>query len=448
MPAPDLAGRRVAIWGLGREGRAAIRFLRQRHPALPLLLLDDDGAALPPPGVEGIACAFGPAQIAAALGGIDVIVKSPGVSLYRDEIKEARERGTTITSLLNLWFAEPHPVTTICVTGTKGKSTTASLIDQILRKLDRETALVGNIGVPISKIADAADFAVIEVSSYQAADFAGTCDIAVVTSLFPEHLDWHRSVAAYYRDKVNLLRHARRRIVGAAVAGFVARLDDAVGRDTLRFDDEGGIHARGTAIFDRARCLGAVSDPYLARPHNLSDLCAALTVAKSLGIDPAAALEAAAGFAGLPHRQQELGNVGSVLYVDDSISTIPESTIAALEVYRGRDITLILGGHDRGIDYGKLIKALANGGAKRAVCLGASGERIGAALNAAASGCSVYLVRSMAEAVACAVETTPSGGVVLLSPAAPSYGLYRDFSERGHDFAAKAGLAATAGAKT
>ena len=97
-------------------------------------------------------------------------------------------------------------------------------------------------------------------------------------------------------------------------------------------------------------------NPYLARPHNRSNLCAALAVAKSLDLDPAAALEAASGFRGLPHRQQELGEIGGVLFVDDSISTIPESTLAALAVYAGRDITVILGGHDRGIDYGKLVE--------------------------------------------------------------------------------------------
>src|SRR5262249_36393892 len=115
MRAADLARRRVAIWGLGREGRAAIRFLRQRHPALPLLLLDDDRDAQPPPGLASIGCAFGGAQIAAALDRIDVIIKSPGVSLERDEIRAAGARGITVTSLINLWFAEQYPVTTICV---------------------------------------------------------------------------------------------------------------------------------------------------------------------------------------------------------------------------------------------------------------------------------------------------------------------------------------------
>jgi UDP-N-acetylmuramoyl-L-alanine---L-glutamate ligase len=443
MRAADLAGRRVAIWGLGREGRAAIRFLRQRAATLPLRLLDDDPAATAPPGLEGVTCAFGASRIAALLDGIDVIVKSPGVSLYRDEIRTARDNGISITSLLNLWFAEPHRVTTLCITGTKGKSTTATLVAHMLRKLGHAAALVGNIGVPITEIADTTDFAVIEVSSYQAADFAGTCDIAVLTSLFPEHLDWHLTLDNYYRDKVNLLRHARRRIVSRAAAGVVVPLLGEPGGELVRFDDDAGIHARGAEIFDAASCLGAVRDRYLARPHNLSDLCAALTAVKALGIDPAAALDAAHGFAGLPHRQQELGSIGGLLFVDDSISTIPESTLAALDVYAGRDVTVILGGYDRGIDYSRLVAELATGKAQRAMCLGASGARICAALQAAMGLCAARGARSMAEAVASAIAMTPPGGVVLLSPAAPSYGNYRDFTERGRDFAAQAGFAAT-----
>jgi UDP-N-acetylmuramoyl-L-alanine---L-glutamate ligase len=441
MPAADLARRRVAIWGLGREGRAAIRFLRQIHPTLPLLLLDDDRKAQSPPGLTGIACAFGAAQIAAALDRIDVIVKSPGVSLERDEIRAAGARGIAVTSLINLWFAERYPVTTICITGTKGKSTTASLVARILQRLGRAAALAGNIGVPITEIDAAARYAVIEVSSYQAADFAGTCDLAVLTSLFPEHLDWHGSVENYYRDKINLLRHARCCVVGRGAAPIVERFGGEPGSPVVWFDDADAIHSRGAEIFDAAACVGPIDDSYLERPHNRSDLCAALTAAKVLGIGPAEALDAARGFVGLPHRQQELGTRGGVLFIDDSISTIPESTMAALAVYAGRDITVILGGYDRGIDYGKLIAALAKGAARRAICLGGSGARISAALKATAGLCAVCRMPSMAEAVAWAIRTTPPGGVVLLSPAAPSYGDYRDFSERGRDFAKNAGFA-------
>jgi UDP-N-acetylmuramoylalanine--D-glutamate ligase len=439
MRAANLDAARVAIWGLGREGRAAIRFLRVRHPDLPLLLLDDTGDASAASEFGNVECAFGAAAIGHALKRVDLLVKSPGVSLYRPEIALARENGVAVTSLLNLWFAEGPGIRTVCVTGTKGKSTTAALIAHILRGLGHQAALAGNIGVPVTEIdRTKLDYAVIEVSSYQAADFAGECDVAVLTSLFPEHLDWHRTLDAYYRDKLNLLRHSRSAVVNR----------DAVrAREFGRywFNDDSALHARGGEIFDGRARIGCVRNRYLARPHNLSNACAALTVAKVLGLDPAQALAATGDFRALPHRQQEIGKVGGVLYVDDSISTAPESTIAALEVYGGRDITLIVGGYDRAIDYDKLADKLAGSAASLVICMGVSGKRIHAALHAAGGRPETALAGSMAEAVALARQKTPAGGVVLLSPAAPSYGYYRDFAERGRDFAVTAGFAQPSG---
>jgi UDP-N-acetylmuramoylalanine--D-glutamate ligase len=435
MRAAELGAARVAIWGLGREGRAAIQLLRAHHPNLPLLLLDDaeDWAAAREFG--NIGCAFGAAEIGHALEHVDVLVKSPGVSLYRPEIALARENGVKITSLLNLWFAERVDIRTICVTGTKGKSTTASLIGHMLDALGHRTALAGNIGVPITDIDRCAvEYAIIEVSSYQAADFDGECDIAVLTSLFPEHLDWHRTLDAYYRDKLNLLRRSRCAIVNRDAT-------PALELGQRRFNDKGALHARSNEIFDSHVRIGRVHNRYLVRPHNLSNVCAAMTVAKVLGLDLAKALAATDNFRALPHRQQEIGEIGGVIYVDDSISTAPESAIAALEVYAGHHITLIVGGFDRGIDYGKLADKLAGNPARLVICLGVSGERIHAVLRATARGPETALAGSMAEAVALARQKTPAGGVVLLSPAAPSYGYYRDFAERGRDFAAKAGLA-------
>jgi UDP-N-acetylmuramoyl-L-alanine---L-glutamate ligase len=439
MRAADLAGARVAIWGLGREGQAAIQFLRAHDPQLPLLLLDDSASAHPPEKFDNFECAFGKARIARALDRIDLLVKSPGVSLYRPEIETARRNGVKLTSLLNLWFAEKSALTTICVTGTKGKSTTASLIAQILSRLGRRVALAGNIGVPVTEIDQSkTDFAVIEVSSYQAADFNGICDIAVLTSLFPEHLDWHRTLDAYYRDKLNLLRHSRCAIVNrqAALASGLAR---------RFFNDSASLHACGIEVFDGPRRIGEVGNRYLVRPHNLSNVCAALTVAQMLGLDLREALDATRDFRALPHRQQEIGEIDGVLYVDDSISTAPESTLAALEVYAGREITLLVGGHDRGIDYSGLVAKLAVGAVRTVLCLGASGERIYAGLRASKADSGTALAPSMAAAVAMARRVTPKGGVVLLSPAAPSYGAYRDFAERGCDFAAKAGFGVNAG---
>ena len=449
MRASDLGGRRVAIWGLGREGRAAIGYLRRFHPKLPLVLFDD---ALDPNLAEGIAEGFegkielvlGKEAIARAFSRIEVVVKSPGVSLYRPEIAFARDKGIEFTSLLNLWFAEPQSAQTICVTGTKGKSTTASLLAHLLRQEGRKVALAGNIGRPVTLIeAEAAEVVVIEVSSYQAADFTGTCDLALLTALFPEHLDWHGSVETYFRDKLRLLERARRTILPASALGKALRLIPGFAGLSLPFDEKGGLHAREGEIFDGDSRIGAIANPYLRRRHNASNLCAALSVLKLLGSDLARALDASRSFAGLPHRQAELGFVGGVLAVDDSISTTPESALAALETYAGREVTLILGGQDRGIDYGKLVEALCEGRATRVFCLGKAGERIFAEASRAPRGeKSALLLKasSMEEAVKGALARTPKRGVILLSPAAPSYGHYRDFIERGRDFAARIGL--------
>jgi UDP-N-acetylmuramoyl-L-alanine---L-glutamate ligase len=442
MRAADLGSRRVAIWGLGREGRAAIGFLRKHHPEMPLLLLDEAADAHLPDGYyHNTSCAFGSAQIARALQHIDVIVKSPGVSLYREEIQAARSRGTQITSLLNLWFAEKPELLTIGVTGTKGKSTTASLIAHILRRLGRRVALAGNIGVPITEVGNA-DCGVIEVSSYQAADFDGLCDIALLTSLYPEHTNWHLTYEQYVRDKLNLLSCSRCRIVNRDTVDAISRYSRW---PKYLFNDVSSIHSRDFEIFDGEALIGPVRNNYLARPQNTSNLCAALAVARMLDVELTAALDATHDFPGLPHRQQELGESENLLFVDDSISTIPESTIAALSVYAGRPITVIVGGYDRGIDYRKLVDVLLRGAARAVICLGESGRRIYALTQTGLSErgdirCAICEASSMGEAVSYAKRITPSGGVVLLSPAAPSYGYYRDFIERGRDFAVKAGL--------
>jgi len=401
-----------------------VRFLRARDPGVALIVLDD---AAESETVDDMPVIHGRAAIAAAMAGFDVVVKSPGISLYDPLVREAKARGVRFTSLLNLWFAAGPAARTICVTGTKGKSTTAALVAHVLQGVGSKAALAGNIGIPVTELPrEGLDYAVIEVSSYQAADFDGHCDVAVLTSLHQEHLDWHGSVAAYRRDKLNLLRHARHSIINAEALADVRWAIDADGLDYSLFDPQADVR---------------VSNRYLMRPHNRSNLSATLAVVQYLGIDRAEVLRAAEDFAPLPHRQQEIGEVDGVLYVDDSISTTPESAIAALDVYRDRDVTLIVGGYDRGIDYHALVERLHEAPPRAVLLLDASGRRIHELLmREVPEGTQIQCVASMRDAVGCARALTPRGGVVLLSPAAPSYGSYRSFIERGEDFARCAGL--------
>jgi UDP-N-acetylmuramoylalanine--D-glutamate ligase len=415
VAAHHLSGKRIAIWGFGREGRAALRFLRARIPDVALTVLDDAADQV---GAGDVPIVSGRASIATAIEAFDVVVKSPGISLYDPLVLQAQAAGVRFTSLLNLWFADDPTARTICVTGTKGKSTTAALIAHILRGTGRNAALAGNIGVPVTELPrQGLDYAIIEVSSYQAADFDGTCDLAVLTMLAQEHLDWHGSVAAYQRDKLNLLRHARHVIVNSEARGAVTDM-------------------AAMTFFDPRAVLHLAND-HLARPHNLSNLSAALAVAEYLGIDRVEAIRAAEDFRPLPHRQQEIGEIDGVLYVDDSISTTPESAVAALEVYRERAVTIIIGGYDRGIAYGVLVERLRATPPNAIILLDTSGRRI---FDALAPLAGVHVVQSMSHAVDLARKMTPRGGVILLSPAAPSYGVYRSYIERGADFARCAGL--------
>jgi UDP-N-acetylmuramoylalanine--D-glutamate ligase len=440
MRAADLKDKKVVIWGLGREGKAAAAFIRKALPDVPLVLADE---AEGPDKIDGLPtdCRIvrGAAQIEAALDDADVVVKSPGVSLYHPLLQRLKNKGVVVTSLLNLWAAEPRSATTIFVTGTKGKSTTSALLTHVLNGLGKKAAVGGNIGVPVADIPSrGVDYAVVEVSSYQAADFSGACDIAILTSLHPEHLDWHGSAEVYFADKLNLLAHAKTKIVNAETLD-IARRHGLVAEGMIVFNRPDGLHAEDGKILDGGKIIGAPRNAHLARPHNLSNICAVLAVIKLLGLDLAAALRAMENFQGLPHRQQELGEKDGVLYVNDSIATVPHAAIAALDVYRTRPVTLIAGGYDRGIDYTPLTDYILANGVHAVICLGASGMRIYDALKKRREE-RIFAVASLPEAVVRARAETPQGGVILLSPAAPSYGMFHDFTERGERFAAECGF--------
>ena len=257
MNIADLDKKNIVIWGKGREGKAAEEFIRSRLPTAAITFVDEASGE----------------DISAVVKFADVIVKSPGVSLYHPLLK-----GKDVTSLMNLWFAQKPDAKTICITGTKGKSTTAALVGHVFKKLGYVSAVLGNIGVPVSEAPEGAEIMVIETSSFQAANFDGLCDIGVVTSLYQEHLDWHRDVETYQRDKMNLLQHSKTKIVHPQVV-------------------ESGIDLPGDVIVCQP-VTARIPNEYLSRAHNLNNVAIALEVFRALGIDHDAAIEAMRDFKG------------------------------------------------------------------------------------------------------------------------------------------------------
>lgn len=445
----QLEGRRVALWGWGREGRAAYAAIRSRLPALPLTLLcnaEEAAEAL----ALGDPLLTGEADIAGErLADFDIVVKSPGISPYRPEARATAERGTRFIGGTALWFAERPDARTLCVTGTKGKSTTTALLAHLLRAGGHRTALAGNIGMPLLELLDArADYWAIELSSYQTRDVAASGarpHVAVATNIFPEHLDWHGSQQRYVEDKLALLTEARPRIA-------VLNAEDPV-LSALRLPDSEirwyghaeGWHLRGDDLYRAGEKVLDTRLVPLPGRHNRGNLCAALTAMEAVGLDAGALAAQAETFAPLPNRLQTLGVRDGLLWVNDSISTTPHASLAALDVFRDRRVALLVGGHDRGLDWSGFADAMRDRAPAVIVTMGQNGPRIHALLEPLApAGFELSAAADLQEAVTNARLALDGDGVVLLSPGAPSFGAYRDYVARGRHFAQLAGFDADA----
>lgn len=443
-----LADLKVALWGWGREGRAAWRVLRRRLPALSLTLFCSE-AELAEANALGDALLIARTDASAeALASFDIVIKSPGISPYKPEALAAAERGTRFIGGTALWFAEHAGARTICVTGTKGKSTTTALLAHLLRAGGHRTALCGNIGLPLLEVIDVDDppeFWAIELSSYQTGDVAASGvrpEVAVATNIFPEHLDWHGSEDRYVADKLSLFTGAAPRI--AILNGADPRLAALALPDSeVRFvGGEDRWHLRGDVVHRGERAVFDASEVPLPGRHNRSNLCAVLAAIEALGLDAEALAPHAATFQPLPHRLQTLGTRDGLTWVNDSISTTPHASLAALDCFRSRRVALLAGGHDRGIDWSAFAEAMRTQAPVAIVTLGQNGPKIHDLLAPVAGEAGFALVAAvdLADAVAKARTALGGEGVVLLSPGAPSFGSYRDYTERGRHFAALAGF--------
>ena len=440
MRLSDLRGRTVAVWGAGREGRAAVIAIAAHGPA-DLVAVDDSANFLSLPWDGPLAEAAplvtgeeGFARLAAA----DVVVRSPGVPQTHPWLVELRRRGATVTQGTSLWMAD-HGDRTIGVTGSKGKSTTSSLISHLLTAVGRPNVFGGNIGVPTLDLPEA-ELYVLELSSYQCSDLTDSPRVAVVTALFPEHLDAHGGEREYYRDKLNLLAYGPRTVV---VNGADPRLAFELGdRAAIRAGSADSVNVAagpdGTPWFHR------VDQPLFPRAvlplvgrHNEGNLCVALAVLDAIGVDLVDRKDtlavAVAEFQGLAHRLTEIADPSGLTFVDDTLATSPYAAMHAIDAYDGRPLTVIVGGNDRGVDYAPLRDHLAE---RELTVIGIpdSGPRIVEALDGLPK-VRTELVENLTDAVQLARQVTPAGGVVLLSPAAPSYGRFRNFEHRSEVFA-------------
>ncbi len=456
-PAPpasraDLRGRHAVVLGLARSGVAAARFLADAgsevtvYDRQPTDQLTDAVASL---GTRPIRLALGadPSAVTALLDRADLIVTSPSISArfpttdrwLRQALAHAETAGAAVVSEVDL-FLRLTRARILAVTGTKGKTTTASLVAAILEAGEVPHRLGGNIGTPLIEEADALTedtWAVLELSELQLPTLSRGADIAVYTNILADHLDRHGTVEAYQAVKARLAE------LSASDGALVLNRDDlgslALG-ERLRearvhwygaeprpgddaWIDDGWIVVGGEAVMPTV-------DVPLRGAHLLHDVLAASVAARLAGADSAAVRNGVGSFGGVAHRLESVGTHGGVEYVNDSQATIPVAAIAALNAFGDRPVVAIAGGQGKGLTYEEFADALA--AHCRAVVL--IGETAAELDGLVAGRVPSHRAATMAEAVALASALARPGDVVLLAPAAASFDMFVDYAARGDAF--------------
>ncbi len=442
-------GKTVAFIGIGTSNLPLIQLFAQKGAKV-MALDKKDEASLGENGV--LAKQYGATLITgdSYLDNIDadIVFRSPGTPFYRPELVAVRDSGRVLTSEMEVFF-DLCPCQVIAVTGSDGKTTTTTIISELLKAAGKNVHLGGNIGKPLLPEIETVqpdDWAVVELSSFQLISMRKSPDIAVVTNLSPNHLDIHKDMQEYVDAKKNIVLHQN------AFSKAVVNLDneiansfsDSVRGDLAKFSVKekvkNGAYLDGTTIcyndHGTVTEIMDIADIKIPGMHNVENYLAAISAVWGI-VDAATIKKVAMEFGGVEHRAEFVREYKDVRYYNDSIASSPTRTaLGTLSLYKEK-IAIIAGGYDKHIPYEPL-GPVVNDKVKLLILLGATAPKIEKAVREAenfdASAIQIINVENMEEAVAAAVENTVPGDIVSLSPASASFGLYRNFEERGNHF--------------
>lgn len=410
-----LSGKDILILGYGREGHATLKELEKYIPAEHITIADANPDSIPAEIKQNFRTISGE-DYCKGLDKYDIIIKTPGIS----DSKLADVDKIKVTSQTDL-FLQCYNNQTIGITGTKGKSTTSSLIYHLLKQSGQKAVLVGNIGIPafceLDKISKDS-IIVMELSAHQLQHLHKAPHIAVFLNIYEEHLDYFGTFNKYYDAKCNIFLKQQ--------SGDILITDLTIPDIASKLSD---YHNK---IIDYGKNPNAIGGN-LQGKHNLKNIAAAIEVAKLYNIANDIISNSILNFAPLPHRLEYVGIFEDIIFYNDSISTIPEAAIAAIEAIGNID-SIILGGFDRGINYNRLCKYLIHSELNNIILIGQAGERIGEILEEKGCDKSIYHADKMIDVVNYAFGNTTKGKVCLLSPAASSYDMFKNFEDRGNKY--------------
>ena len=414
----ELKGKKILILGFGREGKSTYTFIKENKIDCVLGIADKNEIA--------DKYILQDIRLKKHIGDnyldsiydYDLVIKSPGISFKGKKYDDVQYKITSQTEL----FLKYGRSKVVGITGTKGKSTTASLVYEMLKKKYR-VMLVGNIGVPVFESIDKydeIDIFIFELSSHQLEHAIYSPHVAVILNMFEEHLDHYNSYEEYKEAKRNIFKYQKDTdcyILNTEMKDII------LGNYVLK---QNVISVENEDIVIETKLIGK---------HNRYNINVAKKIAKLYEVEDRDVIEALQNFKGLPHRLEYVGIYKGIHFIDDSIATIPEAAISAMESIENIQ-TIILGGLDRGVDYSKLINYIDKTNDINVILMNDSGRKIYDRLdkNKVNKDKKIVFVDDLEEAVKEAYRLTKKNMVCVLSPAAASYGIFKNFEERGDKF--------------
>ncbi|MFA4834302.1 MAG: UDP-N-acetylmuramoyl-L-alanine--D-glutamate ligase [Patescibacteria group bacterium] len=422
----NLTNKKICILGYGLENRALVDFLIKKKIPCQITICDANNVKTRFVASPNIVWHLGK-NYNKNLSQFDLISRIAGYPLFSSTLKKAKRADVEISSPVKLFFDLCPSKNIIGVTGTKGKGTTASLITAILKQAGKRVFLGGNIGVPMFSFLPEIkknDWVILELSSFQLEDLRTSPKIAVITNFYREHLkpvdpinpNFHKNLSSYWSAKANIFKHQK--------AG-----DKLIANRKLEKIIK-NYHLSSRIIYFSKSDLASE----LLGEHNKENIAAAATVAKSIGVKEKPITKAVARFKGLEHRLEFVKKANGVSFYNDSFATTPENTIAALNSFSS-PIILLAGGADKGSSFRELAKVIKKKVKLVILFPGKATSRLrGDLIMAGFLRNKIKPAGSMGEAIKIALEKAESGDIVLLSPACASFGLFKNYKERGEQF--------------
>ena len=441
-------GKKVAVIGAGIEGTSTLKYLSKYKTQTFLLEQKDewkiDAETRKLTESLNTRLSFGKNYLD-ALEKFDVIFRSPSVRPDLPQLVQAKKSGALITSQTKLFF-DLCKAPIIGITGTKGKGTTSSLLYEMLGVSGRKVFLAGNIGNPPLEVVEQItenSLVILELSSFQLIDLEKSPNIAVVLMVTSEHLDWHKNTDEYINAKKKIVENQNEKDTAVISNDYPMskKIGEAANGQKYYFSTKseianGAYYKEGKIVLNTKDKIEQIdiTGTSLLGMHNLQNICAAALVAKLLDLTKNEIEKGIVGFKGLPHRLEFVRQVNEVRYYNDSASTIPETAIAAINAFKQPKV-LILGGSSKNSDFSTLGKVIVDSNVSTLILIGQEANRIkDVVASAGFSGLLVEGLRDMKEIVTKASEVAKTGEVVVLSPACASFGIFKNYQDRGEQF--------------